>query len=109
MRQGGIGAAEAEMCGDLAEGGGEPFGVLLAPDKPQNLLLSFRKLCHTEQMSSTRPRLSRGYRMGMLVPGKRCLIGCRHPPYSGFGAQYEAGVYSGRKERRFGFQKLEKS
>ena len=40
MRQGGIGAAEAEMPGNFAEGGGQPFGVLFSLNEPQNLLLS---------------------------------------------------------------------
>jgi hypothetical protein len=58
MRQRRVRAAKAKMRGDLPQGGGEAPGVLFALDEAQYLLLSFGKLIHTGQMSSTRGILS---------------------------------------------------
>ena len=58
--KGGIDAAETEMRGNLAVGGGQPLRILFSLDEAEDLLLAFSECFHTEQMFSTRAFLSRG-------------------------------------------------
>jgi len=48
VAKGGVGAAEAEMRGDFAQGGGQPFGVLFVLDEIQDLSLSGGKVFHSD-------------------------------------------------------------
>ena len=47
MAEGGVGAAEAEMRGDVAQRWGEPVGVLFPADEIQDLFLPVREFFHT--------------------------------------------------------------
>lgn len=51
---GGVGAAEAEVGGDFADGGGATFGGLLLLDEIEHLLLTFGEAVHTILYKCTR-------------------------------------------------------